>query len=123
MEFILYTYMTDSEAPGGFVCHAYGPTTLEAGQAEGERLVAEHHGTPSPLTFMVLVVEALSARFATAAVSTHAIFRSKLVFQGAPEAHIYLTSDPAAGDALCTAWEGTVEAFTAMVLALEAMPS
>lgn len=53
-QYIVYTYVEEN---GETVCHAYGPGTQAACQAEGEKLQA---ATPA-LGFMVVLLEELPA--------------------------------------------------------------
>lgn len=111
MSFVLYTY-TESDEPE---CRAYGPGTQEEAEAAAGKLP---EGTKSE----VLEVGSLSERYQTPADATHAIYRSRMVYSGPSVDSIYLTSDAAVADALCSTWPSADEAFTAMVLPLEAMP-
>jgi hypothetical protein len=126
--FVLYTYqqIPDSGAEGGFRldCHAYGPTSEASAQVIGQNLEqSASSANEKPLGFMVLLIEALSTQHPTPSSASWVVYRGEQVFQAAPQYHAYLTSDPAAGDALGTAWQAAGQASNFMVLPLEATPA
>lgn len=102
--------------PATKVCHGYGPY---ADQASVDAAAAKAKAIWPIWTVTVAAVTPLSAKYPQAAPATWMLWAQALSFGGAGLPSAYLSSDPAALDALGSAKQASGAAFNYQVLALE----